>query len=153
MRLQVALLFIFVLAATWWDLRQRRIPNWLTLAAFIAGIGLHAVADGSAGFVASVLGAGVGAIPFALLYWLGGMGAGDVKLMAGVGALFAFPAAAQALFCIALAGGLLALVKIGWHLYQRRGSTKSPGSLRRLELPYGVAIALGTCFTIFLGMV
>ncbi len=100
-----------------------------------------------------MLGAAVGAIPFALLYWLGGMGAGDVKLMAGVGALFAFPAAVHALFCIALAGGVVALVKISVHLYQQRAGTKTAGSFRRLELPYGVAIALGTCFTIFLGMV
>ncbi len=94
----------------------------------------------------------MGAIPFAVVYWLGGMGAGDVKLMAGVGALFAWPAACLALFCIVLAGGLLGLVKIGMHLFQRQGGTKMPGSLRRLELPYGVAIAVGTCCTIFLGM-
>jgi len=153
MELQILLLCVIALAAAWWDLRQRRIPNWLTLTAFIAGIGLHTAVDGTAGLSASVLGAAVGAIPFAVLYWLGGMGAGDVKLMAGVGALFAFPAAAHALFCIALAGGVLALVRISMQLYQQRAGTKSVGSLRRLELPYGVAIAFGTFFTIFLGMV
>ncbi|HPN35569.1 MAG TPA: A24 family peptidase [bacterium] len=153
MRLKIALLLVIALAAAWWDLRQRRIPNWLTLPAFIAGIGLHVTAEGTAGLSASVLGAAVGAIPFAVVYWLGGMGAGDVKLMAGVGALFAFPAAVQALFCIALAGGVLALVRISMHLYQQRAGTKTAGSVRRLELPYGIAIALGTCFTIFLGMV
>lgn len=151
--LQMIVLVMLVVIATVWDLRQRRIPNWLTLAAFIAGIGLHAAVDGTAGLSSSVLGAAVGAIPFALVYWLGGMGAGDVKLMAGVGALFAWPAAGLALFCIVLAGGVLALVKIGMHLYQQRGGTKTPGSLRWLELPYGVAIAMGTCVTIFLGMV
>jgi len=145
-------LIVLAAAAAWWDLHQRRIPNGLTLAAFIAGIGLHTAADGMAGLSASVLGAAAGAIPFAVVYWLGGMGAGDVKLMAGVGALFAWPTMSLALFCIVLAGGLLGLVKISVHIYQRRGSTKTPGSLRRLELPYGVAIAVGTCFTIFLGM-
>ena len=68
------------------DLRERRLPNWLTLMVIVGGVAQSCCTGGTVGPVASVLGIFVGgAIPF-VLFAIGGMGAGDVKLMAGIGA-------------------------------------------------------------------
>ncbi|MDX2181298.1 MAG: A24 family peptidase [Bryobacteraceae bacterium] len=66
-------------AATWFDLRERRIPNWLCAAGFALGVALH-WRDG-------LLGAALAMAIYAPLYLLRGVGAGDVKLMAAVGAI------------------------------------------------------------------
>src|SRR5436309_13402218 len=73
------------------DLRSRRIPNWLTFPARVLGLAAHGVAGGSSGLTQGVLGALVAGgllLPGWLLGW---MGAGDVKLMAAVGAWLSFP--------------------------------------------------------------
>jgi prepilin peptidase CpaA len=78
-----------------YDLRTGHIPNWLTFGALVAAVGAQAVVgafrDGSAGLgigvADAVLGAIVcGAVP-ALVFFRGGMGGGDVKLFAALGAL------------------------------------------------------------------
>jgi prepilin peptidase CpaA len=75
------------LAAAVHDLRERRIPNSITGPAFLAGLALHTAWFGWAGFAAALL-AGSAAGIISLLFWIaGGMGAGDVKLMAAVGCL------------------------------------------------------------------
>src|SRR5438477_1353646 len=76
----VALLAATIALVT--DLRSRRIPNWLTLSAFSAGVVLNIVASGTQGGVSALEGAALGfglLIPF---YVLRVMGAGDVKLLA-----------------------------------------------------------------------
>src|SRR5579864_1864497 len=68
------------------DLRERRLPNWLTMVLILGGVAQSFCTGATVGPVASVLGifAG-GTVPF-VLFAIGGMGAGDVKLMAGIGA-------------------------------------------------------------------
>ncbi len=92
------------------------------------------------------------ALPFALVYLLGGMGAGDVKLMAAVGAWFSWPAACVALLATVFAGGFLALAKISWRHYTRsRPHPEMAGEKvhRYSGIPYAVAIAIGASWTIF----
>ena len=68
------------------DLRERRIPNWLTLLAILGGIAQSFCAHGTVSPLNSALGILAGAaVPF-VLFAIGAMGGGDVKLMAGVGA-------------------------------------------------------------------
>lgn len=68
------------------DGRQLKVPNWLTFPFFFAGIIYTTVAYGWAGLGWSLLGGVVGLMLLLPLYSIGGMGAGDVKLLAGVGA-------------------------------------------------------------------
>jgi prepilin peptidase CpaA len=102
------------------DLRSRRIPNWLTFSLVLSGIA-QSIAFGSAAVCtpsASLLGLGVGfALPF-LLFALGALGGGDVKLLAGVGAWFG-PAAVFNVFVIAAVVG--AVMVVAQALAQRRG--------------------------------
>src|SRR5262245_59632279 len=74
-------------AATAVDLRTRRIPNELTAAMAVAGVGLAASGFSSITIGASIAGLVLGCVLMLPGYSLGATGAGDVKLMAGVGAL------------------------------------------------------------------
>ncbi|MDA7978718.1 MAG: A24 family peptidase [Pirellulales bacterium] len=89
----VVAIALFTLTAAVWDVRQRRLPNWLTVPSFLAGIAFHVVLgltteEGMWHWVVkhSLLGAVVGFGPLFLLYLIGGGGAGDAKLITAIGA-------------------------------------------------------------------
>src|SRR4051812_18773227 len=65
---------------------QLKVPNWLTFPMVLSGLVYNTVAFGWEGLLASVLGMIVGLALLMPAYAIGGMGAGDVKLLAGVGA-------------------------------------------------------------------
>src|SRR3954447_1070425 len=68
------------------DGRQLRVPNWLTYHFALGGLAFAAWSGGTAGGLWALAGLGVGLSLVLPLYAIGGMGAGDVKLLAGVGA-------------------------------------------------------------------
>ena len=106
---QIVAIVIAIIAAVW-DLRTRRIPNFLTFGAALAAIAAHGYSGGVFGAGWSLTGWLVGVAFFFPIFALGGMGAGDVKLLAALGAWLG-PGAAMwvALFSL-LAGGVLGLV-------------------------------------------
>ena len=67
------------------DLRSSKVPNWLTISAMAGGLLSHSLLNGLSGLLFSAKGLGLGFALFILLYVMGGMGAGDVKLLAAVG--------------------------------------------------------------------
>ena len=69
------------------DLWRRQISNWISGSAFAGGLVLQTVQHGWRGTGWALLGTLSGASVFLVFYLLGGMGGGDVKLMAGFGAL------------------------------------------------------------------
>jgi prepilin peptidase CpaA len=152
------------------DVQQRRIPNWLTYPGIVSGLVLRAILSGWKGLLGSVTGfLLLGGIMF-LFYAVKAMGAGDVKLMAAVGALVGPIHGFVILLATAICGGILA---IGYALYRgRMGSTlRNLGSVVAfhahtglkahpelnldnpvtLRMPYGLAIAGGTLYA-FLAM-
>ena len=154
---------VAIIAAAW-DLKRRRIPNIITAPAIISGITLSVVASGRDGLVSSLLGMAIGGGILLVFYILGGMGAGDVKLMAGIGALAGYPLILPVLFFMGVAGGILAVGKMVARYGRRHrprevGLTDQParatlgqvaqddlpgGSVMKETMPYGVAIAAGT---------
>lgn len=154
-----ALLALLVLAA-WQDARHYRIANVLTFGGAVLALGLSFLLPGTPGPASSLLGWGAGLLFLLPLYALRVMGAGDVKLLAMVGA-FTGPAAVLVIgLYTLLAGGVLALgVALG------RGRLQQ--ALRNLQsmmvlsvalvspalpdekasagrMPYGIAILAGT---------
>jgi len=165
--LTLGALILLAGAAAWSDFRQRRIPNALTIAGLAvalllrAPLGLAAVGSGLAG-------AGI-ALGLSLVFFLaGGMGGGDVKLLAAVGAFLGPQRLWPALLVMALTGGLMA----GWVILRRGAIPETTANLRTLwvtlgrrtftgwkgseseaaltldtpgalTVPYGVAIAVG----------
>ena len=83
----IVLLAIVLGTAVMTDLRLSRIPNWLTFPAMTIALGAHMWTNGIAGLFFSLTGLGAGFALFLIIYLAGRIGAGDVKLMAAVGAL------------------------------------------------------------------
>src|SRR5580698_6265101 len=80
----VVLVGVLVAAST--DLRNFQIRDVLTIPLILSGLIYHAFVGQAVGLFGSVWGLLIGTLPFFVLYAKGGMGAGDLKLMAGVGA-------------------------------------------------------------------
>lgn len=154
---------IVVSIATFTDLRSRRIPNWLVFPFFGCGIVVSSWLRGWHGALTSLEGAGLGILLFGLLFMMGGMGAGDVKLCAAIGAWIGPAQLFIALVLIGLVGGMMALtwaISGGFlkELFQHTGDlvfrTKERGQavlsnpLRR-KMPYAPAIAIGTLISFF----
>jgi len=160
-----AVLILLVLVAAIFDFRFRRIPNWLNLSGVVLGFGLNVLFFHAHGALAATEGMLLATAVYLPLYLLRGMGAGDVKLMAAVGAL-AGPANWFVIFvATALVGGAAAavyaclkgrftetccnVVFLIKDLVQLRAphrtnpqmDFRNPASLR---MPHGVLIALGS---------
>jgi prepilin peptidase CpaA len=133
----IALLAAALVVAAVGDMRTRTIANGLTLAIALAAIPFWWLSDLALWpDVALRIGiaAGVFAV-FALAFYLGMMGGGDVKLLGAV-ALWLPPGAVMFLLvAMSLAGGAITVVMLVRHKLARREG--------RLEIPYGVAIAFG----------
>ena len=98
--------------AVFTDLRSRRIPNWLVLPFLPLGIAVSAWFHGWHGVVQSLEGAGVGILVFGVFFVMGGMGAGDVKLCAAIGAWIGPGQLFIALVLTGLAGGVMVIARM-----------------------------------------
>lgn len=100
---------LIVLAiATFTDLRSRRIPNWLVFPFLIAGIAVSGWLHGWSGVGHSLSGMALGGLLFGVLSWMGGMGMGDVKLCAAIGAWVGPAQLIIALVVTEITGGIMA---------------------------------------------
>ncbi len=165
---QVAVLAIATLGCVF-DLRTRRIPNVLTFGAALAGVGFHLATGGWSGAGWAAVGWITGLALFLPFFVLRGIGGGDVKLLASLGAwLGPGPTVWLAIFS-ALAGGVLALVVMLATGYTRQafrnlwalltfwrvvGLQPHPGvsldSAGSPRLPYALPIAAGLVLTLWL---
>ena len=153
--------------AVGWDLKTRRIPNALTAPLAVGGLVFHLVVAGRPGLKFSLLGLAMGLGIFLVPYMLGGMGGGDVKLIAALGAWLGPKNILITVLYTGVAGGLLALgaiVALGGKKFNftqtiyedlvcfmtlRGGepvaARSGPG------IPYSLAIAAGTLGFVLLG--
>ena len=108
------LLLPLVSAAAAYDLRFRRIPNWLSVSGVILGFAVNLALSGWRGGASAGLGLLLAVLVYLPLYLIRGMGAGDVKLMGAVGAIVG-PANWLGIFlATSLLGGIAALGMIAW---------------------------------------
>ena len=103
-----AVLLLGVLASIW-DIRTRRVPNVLTLGFPIVALVVHFATLGTPGLLDTAAGWAVGLVLFLPLFALGGMGAGDVKLLAAFGAWLGAWNAVETALAAGVIGGVLAL--------------------------------------------
>lgn len=106
--------------ATVSDFRERKIPNRLTGPALLFGMLLHLILDGVHSLGASTLAALIAGGIFLLFYIAGGMGAGDVKLMAALASLSATGDVVKLLIATMIFGALFALTLAIWRGALRR---------------------------------
>jgi prepilin peptidase CpaA len=162
-------LALVLVAASAWDVRTRRIPNVITFGAVPFAVVYHAVTSGWHGAAWSLAGWGAGLALFLPLFLLRGMGAGDVKLLAAVGAWLGPVGAGWTALYAAIAGGAMALVlalsrgylKTAFaNLWSLAGYWRAVGprpyegltlqSAAGPRLPYALAIAVGAVVTLWL---
>lgn len=160
-----------VVIAMAFDLHARRIPNWLVASALIAALPIQIAANGlPIGPLWWIAGALTGGLLLMPGYLLRMLGAGDVKLMAAVGALLGPRAALEAVLVATAIGGLLSFVALMQRRRLRRGVAGAMSILITMSadgaaastapergaansigsLPYGVAIAVGSVITLML---
>ena len=168
--MRIALLVLLVSAAAVFDLRSHRIPNWLVFSGLLIGLTFHTFVSYGWGLGYALKGAAMGFGLFLPLYMLRGMGAGDVKLMAMVGAFLGPASALGAVLTTLLAGGALAIGAALWKgvlplmltncrfMLSHAAVKAMSGAGAGIEglpnsagkLPYGVAIAAGTFIHVML---
>lgn len=127
------------------DFRERRIPNFLTFPALLAGFVLRGLLYGWPGLSESFLGFGLGLVILFPLFALNKFGAGDVKLLAAIGALRGLSFIWRAGLLGAVAGGVLAMGTLAYHRELGFASLGLVTGTYRSQrtYPYSPAIALG----------
>jgi len=160
-------IFVVLLIATAWDIARRRVPNWLVLPFLAAGPILSGIRHGLSGVEASLGGIAVAVALVGPFCWLRGMGVGDLKLCAGIGAWLGPGELVLALVITAIAGGVIAVSYAAWHrslgrslvgtgdlvagLFRGKSRVVRQISLDNpaaLSIPYVPAIAIGTVFVL-----
>ena len=152
-----------------YDVRTRRIPNYVTFGSAALALCYGAFAGGGVGFAAAAGGWALGVALFLPFFLLRGMGAGDVKLLAALGAWIGPAALLSLTFYTAISGGVMALVLVMrrrklattfrnlWLLicHFRVAGLKPMAELsldnkNTVRLPYGLPIAAGVILTLWL---
>ena len=159
---------------------QLKVPNWITFPMIVSGWIYSAAFSPYAGWEGlwlSLIGTAVGLALLLPAYAVGGMGAGDVKLLAGVGAWMWGTITLYAFAVSALVGGVIAVIMVVWvgawqkhknqfwSILNEIATVKDPEKLseiaaerkpRMFVLPYGIPIAIGSIayfgFTGMLGL-
>jgi prepilin peptidase CpaA len=158
-----------LIAAAVNDLRFQKIPNLLTYPAMGIALGYHFMMNGLDGLIFSAGGLALGIAILIIPYLMGGMGAGDAKLMGAAGAILGAKGVFVAFLFTAIAGGIYALILLLFNRRYSRGFlarqattlttfmlTKqfipipADESKKKPKLCYGAAIAVGTLVSVFL---
>lgn len=167
------ILVALAVGAAAYDLCYRRIPNWLTAGGVIAGIVMNTfLYEGWPGLRNSLLGLAAGFCVYLALYAMHAMGAGDVKMMAAVGAIVGWQNWVGIFLITAILGGIAAMAlvalrkrvmktifNVGFVLSEMgqgrpaylRNEELDVRSGKSLGLPHGVVIAAGTIVFMTLG--
>jgi len=161
----VKVVCILLIWAAWIDGKQLRVPNWLTFPMVLSGLVYSAWVGGWAGLGDGLVGMCGGLATLLPLYAVGGMGAGDVKLMAGIGAWLGAAATWNAFVVSVIVGAVMAVAMVAWRKSWKKHcgnfsqivlefmTVKSPGELSRIAaerkpqmllLPYGIPICVGS---------
>lgn len=165
----IIFLSILLITAATIDLRTQKIPNIITYPGILIALTYHTIIYGSEGLLFSAKGIGIGIALLIIPYLMGGMGAGDAKLMGAIGGILGAKAVFSAFLLIAAVGGIYALILIvvfrsnfkgffrkqydilvSFILTRKYIPDTEKSNKNRPRLCYGLAIALGTGIYIFL---
>jgi prepilin peptidase CpaA len=160
----LAVLAVTLIIAVYRELREGRIPNWVTLSGMAIGLILGYL-PGGIPLRSSIVGLLIGFGFLFIFYVFGGVGGGDVKLMGAAGALLGADLIQSALFFTAFTGAIMALLALIWSRNFRTGlegmvkrfvllRTSEPASpaeqVSPVTVPYGVAIAVGCLVALYM---
>ena len=155
-----------LIIAVYTDIKDKKLPNYLTFPAMFMGLICHFINDGLSGLFFSIAGLVLGIALLFLPYIIGGMGAGDAKLMGAVGAFLGPKGVFIAFLATSIVGGIYAIGLLAFHGYLKEALKRYwailktfiftnkfiyiPPSKReqKPKLCYGVAIAIGTIISL-----
>lgn len=159
----IKLVSAILILAAWIDGKELKVPNWITFPMVLSGLVYSAFAGD--GISAGLLGMCCGLLCLLPLYSVGGMGAGDVKLMAGIGAWVGWEITFYS-FCVSvIVGAVMAVIMVAsrgaWKKHYEQflmilsewSVIKNPYELSKIAaerkpsmflLPYGIPICIGT---------
>lgn len=161
---------LVLVVAAWIDGRKLKVPNWLTFPLILSGWAASGYLFGWPGLYSSLLGTAVGLGLLLPAYAIGGMGAGDVKLLAGVGAWIGMTHTFWSFVLTVVIGAALAVAMVaargawGKHIHQffailfeilivrnpeKLSALAAERKPKMLLLPYGIPIAIGTIVYFF----
>jgi prepilin peptidase CpaA len=171
----VKLVAVVLIVAAWIDGKELRVPNWITFPMVLTGLLYNGLSSGGLGWSDALLGMVVGLATLLPLYAVGGMGAGDVKLMAGLGAWLGPLVAWEAFVVSVVVGAVMAIIMVLWRKSWARHygnflmialewmTVKNPKELaaiaaerksQMLLLPYGIPICIGSiAYFFYAGMI
>lgn len=151
------------------DLKSARIPNWLTLSAAATAIAFHTMAPQGEGLAVALRGLALGLAVFFPVFALRAMGAGDVKLLAALGAWLGATAVFWVAIYASVAGAVLALLVMIARGYLRQGfrnirmllmfwwvegikplPSMTLDAPKAVRLPYAIPITVGLAATLWL---
>ena len=161
----IKLVSAILILAAWIDGKELKVPNWITFPMVLSGLVYSTCVGGFDGFIAGILGMCCGLLCLLPLYAVGGMGAGDVKLMAGIGAWCGWQVTFYA-FCVStVVGAIMAVIMVAWTgawkkhydnflmILSEWSVIRDPYKLSEIAaerkptmflLPYGIPICIGT---------
>lgn len=145
-----ALLMLGCAVGVWFDIRERRLPNWLCGVLVVGGLIAAFVTGGTNGLFLHALHMILALMAGAGLFALGMIGGGDAKFYAAIAAWFDLNRVWALALTIVISGSLMA---IGWLTTRRlvgKPVRASANASPEHKLPYGVAIALGAAALIWL---
>jgi prepilin peptidase CpaA len=162
---EVLVVAVVLIWAAWIDGKELRVPNWITFPMVLSGLVANTVLGGWEGLGFGLLGMVTGLLCLLPLYSVGGMGAGDVKLMAGMGAWLGWEITLAAFVVSVFVGAFMAVVMVARRrAFEKHSinflvivnewlSVKNPAKLSEfaaerkptmLLLPYGIPICIGS---------
>jgi prepilin peptidase CpaA len=173
--LYAAALTLFVVAASIFDIRERRIPNFLVFPAALIGLIFNLIWRGWGGLGFGLKGLGLAFLLLFIPYLVGGMKAGDVKFLMAIGAFTGATDVFRALLATVLCYPLYAAIpvirekklrltwlrfrRVFWNflgffapalkIYAIRLDAQDDQSIASVRTPFGVAIAVGTLIAIY----
>lgn len=159
----IKLVSAILILAAWIDGKELKVPNWITFPMVLSGL-IYSAAAGD-GLAAGLQGMCCGLLCLLPLYAVGGMGAGDVKLMAGIGAWVGWEITFYS-FCVSvIVGAVMAVIMVAsrgaWKKHYEQfllilsewSVIRNPYELSKIAaerkptmflLPYGIPICIGT---------
>lgn len=160
----VKLVCVILIVAAYIDGKELRVPNWITYPMVFSGLIYCTWMSGWSGLGAGILGMFVGLACLLPLYSVGGMGAGDVKLMAGVGAWLGWKTTVFAFAVSTVVGAIMAVIMVLYRgnimkhtinvmVIWNEWKTEKVSDLSKIAaerkptmmlLPYGIPICIGS---------
>lgn len=159
----LVVLSVLLAVAVYLELKEQRIPNWLTFSGMALGL-LIGYLHGMASFWSSLGGLSIGFGFLFIFYVFGGIGGGDVKLMGAAGTLMGVKLIQPALVYTVFIGAFLAVILVVWRkdfwtriacriqqlaFWRKDGKTQMAPNTP-VTVPYGLAIAIGCLLALFM---